>query len=147
LFHPAAQFWYARCLEWGLGVTAESASAFMWYERAAQLGDAQAQCRLGDAARNGELGAPDAEAAFNWYQQAAMQGYPPAMEYVAGCYFYGRGVRLDMEEAARWYQKAAESGGELTPQQLVALKHVLRAAASDAIMPAQGKTPRPAHKR
>ena len=46
LFHPAAQYWYARCLEWGLGVTADAGEAFAWYERAAQLGDPQAQCRL-----------------------------------------------------------------------------------------------------
>lgn len=54
LFHPAAQYWYARCLEWGLGVDADVGEAFAWYERAAQLGDTQAQCRLGEAFRNGE---------------------------------------------------------------------------------------------
>ncbi len=53
LFHPAAQYWYARCLEWGLGVKADECEALVWYARAAQLGDAQAQCRLGS--RGAEL--------------------------------------------------------------------------------------------
>ena len=147
LFHPAAQFGYARSLEWGLGVTANQSEAFVWYERSAQLGNVLAMCRMGDAERDGEQGAPNAEAAFAWYRQAAEQGYPPAMEYVAGCYFYGRGVALDMKEAARWYQKAAESGGELTPQELVSLERVLSAAARDAALPADEKAPRPTDKR
>ena len=147
LFHPAAQFWYARCLEWGLGVTADSGEAFEWYRRAAQLKDAQALCRLGDAERDGELGAPDAEAAFGWYRQAAELGYPSAMEYVAGCYFYGRGVKLDMEEAARWYQKAAESGSELTPQELIKLEKLMDTMAAEQAMPVREKAARIAGKR
>lgn len=49
MFHPAAQYWYAHCLEWGLGVEADAGEAFAWYERAAELGYAQAQYRLGEA--------------------------------------------------------------------------------------------------
>ena len=48
LFHPAAQYQYAHCLEWGLGVEANADDALIWYERAAQLGYAQARCHLGD---------------------------------------------------------------------------------------------------
>lgn len=147
LFHSGAQFGYARSLEWGLGVTANQSEAFVWYERAAQLGNVSAMCRMGDAERDGEQNTPNAEAAFAWYRLAAEQGYPPAMEYVAGCYFYGRGVALDMQEAARWYQKTAESGADLTPQELVSLERVLKGAADDAAMPSDEKPPRPAHKR
>jgi TPR repeat protein len=147
LFHAASQFGYARSLEWGLGVTANQNEAFVWYRRAAQLGNVLAMCRMGDAERDGELGTTNAAEAFAWYLKAAQLGYPPAMEYVAGCYFYGRGVELDMQEAARWYQKAAESGGELTPQELVSLEKVLSAAANDAAVASDKIAAHPADKR
>lgn len=65
LFHPGAQYWYARCLEWGLGVTADAGEAFVWYKRAAQLGDPQAQCRLDNASHKGGCANPDGNAAFD----------------------------------------------------------------------------------
>ena len=110
LFHPAAQYWYARCLEWGLGVSANADEAFTWYERAAQLGDAQAQCRLGDACRKGERGEPDVQAAFGWYRRAAEQGYAPAMEYVGGMLINGDGVEKNETAGAEWLKRSAESG-------------------------------------
>jgi TPR repeat protein len=119
----------------------------VWYEHAAQLGNVQAMCRMGDMERDGERGTPNAEAAFSWYLKAAKAGYPPAMEYVASCYFYGRGVAADLKEAARWYQKAAELSCELTPQQIVSLERVLSAAAREAALQADGEHQRPADKR
>jgi len=118
LFHPAAQFGYARCLEWGLGVSANADDAFRWYERAAQLGDAQALCRLGEAAQKGERGEPDGKAAFGWYMKAAQQAFPPAMESVGRCYADAFGVERDMEEAEKWYKKAAEAGSEMAQQHI-----------------------------
>ena len=87
-------------LNGGLGVAENMEEAFAWYERAAQLGDAQAQCRLGDACRDGERGESDERAAFKWYLQAAELGFPPAMEYVGGCFLWGQGVKPDAVQAA-----------------------------------------------
>ena len=126
---------------------ADPAAAFVWYEHAAQLGNVQAMCRMGDIERDGERGAANPEAAFAWYLKAAEAGYPPAMEYVASCYFYGRGVAADLKEASRWYQKAAELSCELTPQQVVSLERVLSAAAKEVALQADGEQTRPADKR
>jgi TPR repeat protein len=79
-------------------------------QRAAEQGDAAAQCRLGDIYSIG-YGVPyDVEKAVYWYRKAAEQGSAGA-QFRLGCiYEGGQGVPKDLSAAAEWFRKAADQG-------------------------------------
>jgi TPR repeat protein len=77
-------------------------------QRAAEQGDAAAQCRLGDIYSIG-YGVPyDVEKAVYWYRKAAEQGNADAQCDLGFMYRRGIGVPQDSKEAVKWFQKAAE---------------------------------------
>lgn len=81
-----------------------------YYKKAAELGNAEAQFKLGDYYLVGVVVEQNDEEAVKWCRKAAEQGYAPA-EYALG-YVYDEGVSVEQnyEEAAKWYEKAAEKG-------------------------------------
>jgi hypothetical protein len=80
-------------------------------QRAAEQGNAEAQCRLGDMYYEGRYDAPrDEKKAVYWYRMAAEQGDADAQFSLGGMYANGQGVPRDDAEAVKWYQKAAEQG-------------------------------------
>jgi tetratricopeptide (TPR) repeat protein len=79
------------------------AKAVMWYKKAAEQGDAEAQDWLGDCYLSGEGVAQDEAQAVKWYRKAAEQGNTEAQISLGGCY-------LGKAEAVKWYRKAAEQG-------------------------------------
>jgi TPR repeat protein len=80
------------------------------YRKAAEQGDADAQCHIGWMYDKG-LGVPqsDVEAA-RWYRQAAEQGNVVAQFNLGWMCRNGRGVPQSDVEAVAWYRRAAEQG-------------------------------------
>ena len=75
----------------------------------AELGDAQAQYKLGAIFFVGSLGvAKDEVEAVKWFRKAAEQNLADAQLNLGVCYANGQGVAKDELEAAKWYRKAAE---------------------------------------
>ena len=103
--YPEAQFEVARCYQNGMGVEKSEENAVVWYKKAAEQGNAEAQCALGECYQQ----AGNAEMAFQQYMVAARDyGYLEAQFEVARCYQNGTGVEKNEENAVVWYKKAAE---------------------------------------
>ena len=84
--------------------------AAVWYRKAAEQGNAFAQCTLGDLYETGKGVPKDYALAALWYRKAAEQGYADAQESLGDLYETGDGVSEDYALAALWYRKAAEQG-------------------------------------
>ena len=88
------------------GVGKNDELARQWLTRAAELGDADAQCSLGVyLANEGEY-----DAARKWFERAAAQGHIGAMYDLGNVYDQGHGVELNKATAAEWFRKAALKG-------------------------------------
>jgi len=92
----------------GQGVRKNLALALRSYRKAAELGHAAAQNRLGWMYEKGEgVDADYAEAAI-WYRRAAEQGHINAMNDLGYMYRQGWGVPQSYSDALTWFRKAAE---------------------------------------
>jgi hypothetical protein len=94
----------------GKGVPQDLEKANYWYEKAAEQGNANAQCNLGYNYEVGRGVPKDLEKAYYWYEKAAEQGNARAQLNFGLCYENGRGIAKDIEKANYWYAKAAEQG-------------------------------------
>ncbi len=102
------------CYQHGWGVDSDMVSAVEWWQKAADLGDAYANDRLGSCYSLGKGGLPkDAEQAFAHYLKAAYGGYSEDYFSVGLCYKDGDGVERDAEKAFGWFKKAAEHGNPM----------------------------------
>ena len=100
----------ALCL---LGIFSEfksDAEAARWYRKAAKLGDAYAQNRLGWMYANGRGVEQSDTEAVRWYYKAAKQGNTHAQYNLGLMYANGRGVEKSDAEAVKWYCKSAGQG-------------------------------------
>ncbi len=81
-------------------------------QKAAELGDAEAQFSLGRRYDTAQGVALDDKQAVAWYRKAAEQGHANAQYYLGTFYYLGNfvGVPQDYKQAAVWYRKAAEQG-------------------------------------
>ena len=68
--------------EKGQGVTQDSKAASVWYRKAAEQGDADAQYNLGVKHANGEGAQQDLSTALTWMEKAAAQGCAEALEAI-----------------------------------------------------------------
>ena len=100
----------------GQGVDQNFKEAVKWFQKAADQGNANAQCSLGQIF-SGNLGLgeekevkQDFKEAVKWYQKAADQGDALAQYNLGVIYRDGQGVEQDFKEAVKWYQKAADQG-------------------------------------
>ena len=93
---------------YGQGVRKNLALALRSYRKAADLGHAAAQNRLGWMYEKGEGVEADYSEAVKWYQRAAEQGHVNAMNDLGYMYRQGWGVTQSYSEALRWFRKAAE---------------------------------------
>ena len=75
--------------------------------KAAEQGDAKAQCALGRRYYRGEGVPKSATQAAIWYRKAAEQGRETAQNILGHMYEIGNGVPKDAGQAAIWYRKAA----------------------------------------
>jgi TPR repeat protein len=76
------------------------------YERAAQLGDAEAKFRLGELA----YGRKKRREAYRLFLAAASAGYAPAMIRAGDCHLEGDGASVSEVDAVNWYRRAALAG-------------------------------------
>ncbi len=83
--------------------------AAVWFEKAANQGNAEAQYQLGNLYENSQL-AKDYKLAANWYQKAAQQGSAKAQARLGVFYSHGLGVVQNPNEAILWSGKAALQG-------------------------------------
>ncbi|MDR2292925.1 MAG: SUMF1/EgtB/PvdO family nonheme iron enzyme [Prevotellaceae bacterium] len=84
--------------------------AAKWYRKAAEQGDATAQCDLGTLYQEGRGVSKDYDEALKWYHKSAAQGFATAQYEIGNMYHFGQGVLTDHVEAIKWYYKAAEQG-------------------------------------
>jgi TPR repeat protein len=96
--HPEGMDRLGDCLYRGRGVTEDPVQAVVWYQKAADLGDASAKNHLGRMLVIGDARAgvaKDAARGFGLLREAVAQGNGPASFQVACCYLYGEGVEKD----------------------------------------------------
>jgi len=96
--HPRGMGKLAACLFSGLGVTEDLAQAAVWFQKAADLGDADSQYSLGAMLLNGNARAgvaKDVVRGFALVRQAFAEGCIPALYHIALCHLNGVGVEKD----------------------------------------------------
>ena len=84
--------------------------AVEWFRKAAERGNANAQCYLGYCFKDGVGVDKNYTEAVKWFRKAAEQGNDVAQVNLGVCYESGQGVVKDLAEAVKWYRKAAEQG-------------------------------------
>lgn len=115
---PEALSWFRKSISLGdpygalmLGKYAEDylgaySSAFQWFLKAAQMGNAEAQYKVGNAFKEGKGIDSDKDKSAEWYRKAADQGYSGA-EYQLGIYYKDKN---DLRNALEWLRKSASRG-------------------------------------
>ena len=89
--------------------------------KAAEQGDAAAQCEFGICCYTGIGVEKNPVEAVKWWRKAAEQGDLIAQYDLGHCYAKGDGVGQDLNEAIRWYRKAAEKGNADAKKELAKL--------------------------
>lgn len=90
----------------GKGVEQNDATAFLWFQRAANQGVAAAQYNVGASYATGAgIGKSDVDAA-RWFRRAADQGMAFAQLNLGLLYAAGNGVPQDSVEAYKWLELA-----------------------------------------
>ena len=78
------------------------------YRKAAEMGQPEAQCFLGEWYYYGERElAVDIGETYKWWRKAAERGYYQAQYKIGDCYDFGRGVERDTKEAVKWFKRSA----------------------------------------
>jgi len=104
--NPAAQYLLGSLYVEGNGVEQNDATAFLWFQRAANQGDAAAQYNVGASYAGGKgVQKSDVDAA-KWFRRAADQGIPFAQLNLGLLYAAGNGVPQDNVEALKWLELA-----------------------------------------
>jgi len=98
-----AQHRVARSYRRGWGVGQSFSDARVWCRRAAEGGDADAQCEIADECED------EVECA-SWYRKAAEQGNAYGQLMLGKKLLSGKGVPLDCGAGVEWIRKAAEQG-------------------------------------
>ena len=88
------------------GVSPNIREARKWIEKAAELGNVEAQAELADILRTQNY----LKEAFDWEYKAAMQGRIKSHYNLAVHYRDGMGTYVDFREQFYWFQKAAVQG-------------------------------------
>lgn len=104
--NAAAQYRLGSLYMEGNGVEHDDATAFMWFQRAANQGDAAAQYNVGASYAEGTgVQKSDVDAA-KWFRRAADQGVVFAQLNLGLLYAAGNGVPQDSVEALKWMELA-----------------------------------------
>ena len=92
------------------GKAKDYAEAVKWFHKAAEQGNASAQCYLGFMYEKGYGVSKDYSEALKWFRKAVEQGNAQGQSNLGYMYQYGYGVSQDYAEAVKWYRKSAEQG-------------------------------------
>ncbi len=98
------------CYEYGVGVIQDSATAVVWYRKAAGRGHLQAMVNVGHCYATGKGVAMDLDEALEWYKKAAAENFPTAIYNLGVCYANGSAVAVDESEAFKHFRLAANMG-------------------------------------
>lgn len=98
--------------EKGEGVEEDHATAFYYYEKAANTGDPAALNKLGNMYAQGKGCDKDVKKAAALYLDAAEKGNKYAQHNIAFCYWDGIGIEKDREKAVMWMRRSADQGYE-----------------------------------
>lgn len=105
----SAQIMLGALYSKGGAVPRDDRIAAIWFGKAAEQGNAEAQYQLGNLYENSNL-PKDYKAAVSWYHKAAQQGSAKAQARLGFFYSKGIGVPKNMNEALLWSGKAAFQG-------------------------------------
>ena len=92
------------------GIEVDVYAAAIWFESAAEAGNADAMAELGLCYELGCGKEQSDEKALDWYMKAAEKGNLTAKYSVGEAFEEARGVPQSDEEACLWYYKAAVDG-------------------------------------
>jgi len=102
----AEDFYHLGLLyEQGISVERNLKQARVWYRKAAELGDANAQHALACS-----LESSDSEQSGKWMRRAAEQGHPQAQCAMGQMQLHGLGGGRDKLDALVWFAKSAQQG-------------------------------------
>lgn len=109
-----AQFKLGTLLYVGIDVIQDYIGAATWLKRAADQGNAEAQCELGFLFQTGSFAQgpppPDPKSALPWYEKAAAQHNGCGDYALAHLYNTGIGVEADFGQAKKLFQLAQAEG-------------------------------------
>jgi len=94
----------------GVAVEKDQKEEMKWSTKAAELGHAEAQFKLGFCFERGRGVAQSDEKAVKWWREAAKRGHAKAQYNLGNCYHNGTGVAQSYEKAFECWQKAANHG-------------------------------------
>jgi hypothetical protein len=106
--HPLLQHNIGNAYYFGWGVKQDYSQAYVWFRKAAEQGNANAQYCLGVLYSDGEGVDQDEVEAAAWLRKAAEQGNADAMISLGLAYKNGSGVTQDYAQGAEWLQRAGE---------------------------------------
>ena len=97
--------------------------ALVWYRKAADQGNAQAEVGLGRVLKHALGPNPAAyAAAMTWFRKAADQGNAEGQFQLGYMYYEGKGgIPQDLAEAMKWFRKAADQGNADAQEKLAQL--------------------------
>lgn len=104
----------------GSAVPKDNLQAVVWFTKAADQGDSEAEYRLGEIYSQGDEGVPrDHDRGLALMTKAADQGNTPSMYQLGEYYRNGLfGFPKDQTQAVSWQRKAAELGDSLAESRL-----------------------------
>jgi uncharacterized protein len=94
----------------GLGVAVDCEQALLWYSRAVDQDEPNAEQNLGTMFQSGVCVEKNQVAAVRLFRLSARHGDAGAETNLGFAYYTGEGIPQDYAEAARWFQKAADQG-------------------------------------
>jgi localization factor PodJL len=142
--------------EKGIGTTRDVGLARMWYERAAEKGNAKAMHNLAVLYAEGVTGKPDYPMAGEWFRKAAELGVRDSQFNLAILLARGLGAAQDVGQSYTWFAIAAAQGDEeagkkrdevalqLPPAELAAAKAAVERWKAKPLVPAANEVPLPA---
>lgn len=117
----------------GCAVPKDEALAFVWYRKAADQGNAEAEYRLGNAYVQGSKDLPrDRTQGLGLMVRAGEHGHATSLRSIGDYYRNGRfGFPKDDIEAVNWYRKAADLGSEVAESHLAVAYQLGRGVPQD----------------
>lgn len=95
----------AKAYHDGMSCKRDLNEAFVYYEKAADLGSAHAYAKIGQCYLYGEGVKKDGKLALEWSQKAADADSETGIRNVAVCYDFGTGTKKNADAAIEWYKK------------------------------------------
>ena len=124
--HPVGMRVLAECLYRGRGVTEDPVQAAVWYQKAADMGDAVSEAFLGDLILHGDARAglaKDASRGYALFREAVEHGHGPALFQLAQCYLTGEGVHKDASHGVTLMFEVIAQEGVMKADAQAALAH------------------------